>query len=56
MFVGDRSDTSNYRTLIFQAVFIGTVFLQTAENTGAYFSLGSMLYLYGHFANSDATH
>ena len=38
---------NNYRSQTFQAIFIGTVFLQLASNTGAYFSRGSLLFLYG---------
>ena len=33
---------------MFQAIFIGTVFLQLATNTSAYFSRGSLLFLYGY--------
>jgi hypothetical protein len=39
---------NNYRSQTLQAVFIGTVFLQLASDTSAYFSRANLLYLYGH--------
>ncbi|KAF8557465.1 pleiotropic drug resistance ABC transporter [Imleria badia] len=43
MFLSDRFDTSNYRSQIFQAIFTGTVFLQLASNTSAYYSRDGLL-------------
>ena len=44
---------NEYRSQIFQAIFTGTVFLQLANDTTAYFSRGSLLFLYGHLMNPN---
>ena len=45
-FVRDLYIANDYRTVIAQATFTGTVFLRTPETTAAYFSRGVVLFLY----------